>query len=107
MNDHTIAVIAIVFGSQGLWVLINNIYQDHKKKKKEKTPLEVMVIALVRDKLLFLSKKYIKMEGIPEDEVATFKELYKSYTDDVTNNTNVKELGSRAEKLPIIFEETE
>ena len=107
MNDHTIEVIAIVFGSQGLWVLINNIYQDHKKKKKEKTPLEVMVIALVRDKLLFLSKKYIKMGGIPEDEVATFKELYKSYTDDVTNNTNVKELGSRAEKLPIIFEETE
>lgn len=106
MNDHTIELIAIVFGSQGLWVLMNNIYQDHKKKK-EKTPLEVMVIALVRDKLLFLSKKYIKMGGIPEDEVTTFKELYKAYTEDVTNNTNVKELGSRAEKLPIIFEETE
>lgn len=107
MNEHTIELIAIVFGSQGLWVLVNNIYQDHKKKKKEKTPLEKMVIALVRDKLLVLSKKYIKMGGIPEDEVATFKELYKAYTDDATNNTNVKELGSRAEKLPIIFEETE
>lgn len=105
MNDHTIELITIVFGSQGLWVLMNNIYQDHKKKKK-RTPTEEMVLALVRDKLLSLSKKYIKMGGIPEDEVSTFEELYKSYVQG-GGNTNVRELGGRAEELPIIFEETE
>ena len=103
MNQHLIEIIAIIFGSQGLWVLIDNVYQE-RKKKKEKTPTEDMVLALVRDKLLFLSKKYLKMGGIPEDEVATFKELYESYTK-AGGNTDVKDRGERASKLPIIFEE--
>ena len=103
MNEHLVEIIAIVFGSQGLWVLINNVYQE-RKKKKEKTPSERMVLALVREKLLRLSKKYIKNGGIPEDEVSTFKELYKTYIES-GGNTNVKELGDRAKNLPIIFEE--
>lgn len=105
MNDHTIELIAIVFGSQWLGTLLNNIYQDRKKKKK-KTPTENMVMALVRDKLLFLSKKYLKVGGIPEDEVATFRELYDAY-DEAGGNTDVKEKGGRASKLPIIYEEDE
>ncbi|MBE6016732.1 MAG: hypothetical protein E7233_03845 [Lachnospiraceae bacterium] len=103
MNEHLIEIIAVVFGSQGLWTLINNVYQERKKKKK-KTPFELMVLALVREKLLYLSKQYIKMGGIPEDEVSAFKELYKSYIE-AGGNTNVKELGDRASTLPIIFEE--
>ena len=103
MNEHLIEIIAIVFGSQGLWVLINNVYQERKKRKK-KTPFELMVLALVREKLLFLSKQYIQNGGIPEDEVSAFKELYKSYIE-AGGNTNVRELGERANNLPIIFEE--
>lgn len=106
MNEQIIELIAIVFGSQWFGLLLNNVYQDRRKKKK-RTPVEEMVLALVRERLLILSKKYIQLGGIPEDEVATFKELYKAYTADVRNNTNVRELGGRAEKLPIIFEETE
>lgn len=105
MNDHTIELIAIVLGSNGLWVLLNNMYQTHRAKKK-RTPVEDMVLALVRDKLLFLSKKYLQMGGIPEDEVATFKELFRAYKED-DGNSNVRELGERAEKLPILFEEGE
>lgn len=101
MNDHTIELIAIVVGSNGLWTLINNIYIN---KRKKRTPVEDMVLALVRDKLLFLSKKYIKMGGIPEDELPTFNELYRSYKED-NGNSNVRELGERASKLPILFEE--
>lgn len=103
MNEHLIEIIAIVFGSQGAWTLINNVYQDRKKRKK-KTPFEMMVLALVREKLMYLSKKYIKLGGIPEDEVSAFTELYKSYVE-AGGNTNVKELGERASTLPIIFEE--
>ncbi len=103
MNEHLIEIIAIIFGSQGVWTLLNNVYQDRKKRKK-KTPVESMVLALVRDKLLALSKYYIKRGGIPEDEVSTFKELYKAYIES-GGNTNVKELGERADELPIIFEE--
>lgn len=105
MNEHTIELIAIVFGSQWLGTLLNNIYQD-RKKKKEKTPTETMVLALVRDKLLFLSKKYLRMGGIPEDEVATFTELYDAYVG-ADGNTDVKEKGGRASKLPILYEEDE
>lgn len=103
MNEHLIEIIAIIFGSQGVWTLLNNMYQDRKKRKK-KSPLESMVHALVRDKLLVLSKFYIKLGGIPEDEVSTFKELYQAYVE-AGGNTNVKELGERASELPIIFEE--
>lgn len=103
MNEHLIEIIAIIFGSQGVWTLINNVYQDRKKRKK-KTPVESMVLALVRDKLLTLSKYYIKRGGIPEDEVSTFKELYKAYIE-AGGNTNVRELGKIADELPIIFEE--
>ena len=103
MNEHLFEIIAIVFGSQGLWTLINNVYQERKKREK-KTPFEMMVLALVREKLLLLSKQYIQDGGIPEDEVSTFEELYKAYVE-AGGNTNVKELGERANNLPIIFEE--
>lgn len=101
MSDHTIELIAIIFGSNGLWVLLNNFYQN---KKKKKTPIEKMVQALVRDKLLVLSKNYIKMGGIPEDELGSFNELYKSYIED-GGNSNVQELCKRAGALPIILED--
>lgn len=86
------SVIIAIFASTGFWDWL----KTHRKKM---TPYEKVTMGIGRDRLNFLSKKYIKNEYIPEDEFETFKELGEAYLE-AGGNTMVKELYLEAMKLP-------
>lgn len=59
-----------------------------------------MTLALTRDKVLFLSKKYLEKGFIPEDEFETFISLGEAYLR-AKGNSKVKKLFLQAKDLPI------
>lgn len=87
-----VSVIVAIFASTGFWDWL-------KSRRKKMTPYERVTMAVGREKLNKLSKKYIKMAYIPEDEFESFKELGEAYLD-AEGNTMVKELYLDAVKLP-------
>ena len=86
-----VSVIIAIFASTGFWDWL-------KTRRKKMTPYEQVTMAIGRDRLNFLSKKYIKAGYIPEDEFETFKELGEAYID-AGGNTKVKQLYLDAIKL--------
>lgn len=87
-----VTIIVAIFASSGFWDWL-------KSRRKKMTPYEQVTMAIGREKLNKLSKKYIKMEYIPEDEFESFKELGEAYLE-AGGNTMVKELYLEAVKLP-------
>jgi hypothetical protein len=87
-----IVVVGSIFASNGFWDWL-------KTRKGKMTPYERVTIAIGREKLNKLSKKYIKRQYIPEDEFESFKELGEAYLD-AGGNSMVKELYQDAMKLP-------
>lgn len=87
-----IVVAGSIFASSGFWDWL-------KTRRGKMTPVELVSMALGRDRLNFLSKKYIKQGYIPEDEYETFKELGESYIDAGGNNM-AKALFKEAIELP-------
>lgn len=94
MNTATliVSVIVAIFASTGFWDWM-------KTRRKKMTPYERVTMAVGREKLNKLSKKYIKMEYIPEDEFESFNKLGEAYLE-ADGNTVVKELYLEAVKLP-------
>lgn len=80
------SLLVAVLASNGLWTLILRLYDSHKKTK---TPQEKMILAIGRDRLLFLSQKYEKLGGIPEDEFENYKAMGEAYID-MGGNSRVK-----------------
>lgn len=87
-----IVVAGSIFASNGFWDWL-------KTRKGKMTPYERVTMAIGREKLNALSKKYIKMTYIPEDEFESFNELGEAYLD-AKGNSIVKELYLEAMKLP-------
>ena len=87
-----VTIIVAIFASSGFWDWL-------KTRRKKMTPYEQVTMAIGREKLNKLSKKYIKKEYIPEDEFESFKELGEAYLE-AGGNTMVKELYLDAMKLP-------
>lgn len=87
-----IVVAGSIFASSGFWDWL-------KTKRGKMTPYERVTMAVGREKLNKLSKKYIKMSYIPEDEFESFKELGEAYLD-AEGNSIVKELYRDAIQLP-------
>lgn len=87
-----IVVAGSIFASNGFWDWL-------KTRRGKMTPYERVTIAIGREKLNKLSKKYIKLEYIPEDEFESFKELGEAYLAS-GGNSMVKELFEEAIKLP-------
>lgn len=96
--EGAIALIGLVLGSNWVGTLLLEIY---RQKKKKKTPQEKMLLALCRDRILSLAKKYIELGGIPEDEYDNYKLLLESYLAGGGNST-VAKIGGSADSLPII-----
>ena len=95
MNVMTIVV--AIFASTGFWQFILAIYNN---KTKKKTPMENMVLALGRDKLLDANKKYRKMGFIPEDDFETYIGLGEAY-EKMGGNTLVRKGFEENRKLPV------
>lgn len=98
MNGETIATIVIaVFASGGLWTFLTELIKNRKKKL---SPADKMTLALGRDKLLFLNKKYRKLSFIPEDEWETYEGLYTAYVE-LGGNSKVRKGFEDNKSLPI------
>lgn len=65
-----------------------------------------MLLAIGRDRLLFLCKKYIALGTIPDDEYESFIEMGYAYIK-MKGNSKVKHLFEKAEKLPLRIETEE
>lgn len=95
----TIAIIGIfaaTFGGSGFWQFIAS-------KSRKKTPMELMLMAIGRDRLNFLCKKYIKQGYVPEDECESFYEMGDAYIG-AEGNSKVKHLYLQAKELPVRVE---
>lgn len=93
--DNISTIILAVFASTGFWSFISQIITSHKKKR---TPQEQMIMAIGRDRLLFLSKAYMKAGFIPDDEYDNFKLMGEAYIA-LDGNTSVKRKYLDAVKL--------
>lgn len=84
--DNITTIVLAIFASTGFWSFISQLINNHKRKK---TPQEQMIMAIGRDRLLFLSKSYMKAGFIPDDEYDNFKLMGEAYIA-LDGNTNVK-----------------
>lgn len=98
--EQIITIAGVVLGSNWIGNLILEMYKNKKAEEKEPDVYEEMVLALVRDKLLFLTKKYQKKKYIPDDEFESFETLGKSYIK-AKGNSLVKHKFEEALNLPI------
>lgn len=92
-----IKIVLSVFVCTGFWSFLTEVYRNNKEKQ---TPQDKMILAIGRDKLLSLSKKYIEQGFIPDDEFEAFDKLFEAYIG-MKGNSTVKALGERALKLPL------
>lgn len=77
MDPELLITLAVaILGSNWLGTAIMRLID---RKRKRKTPQEQMVLAIGRDRLLFLSQKYEKLGYIPEDEFETYEAMGKAY----------------------------
>lgn len=93
--DNITTIILAIFASTGFWTFLNQVISNHKHKK---TPQEQMIMAIGRDRILFLSKTYMKMGYIPDDEFDNFKLMGEAYIA-MDGNTSVKRKYLEAIKL--------
>lgn len=103
MKDN-LELIAIVFAGKGIWDFLKTIVLTFFVKKKK--PCDAMLLAIGRDRLLFLSKKYIARKSIPDDEYESFLEMGEAYIE-MKGNSKVKHLFEKANQLPIEIETEE
>ena len=93
-------LLVAVFGSNGLWTVINNYLTS---KRKGKSAFEKGLLSLLHDKIYFLAGKYIGRGGITVDELDNLRYLYEPYEEMGGNGTG-KRLYDDCCKLPIISE---
>lgn len=84
-QDVTMAIIASVFASSGLWTLVNNIYQTHKEKKSvERRAL----LGLLHEQLIDKGEAYLAQGWISTQDLEDFTNyIYCPYHDLGGNGT--------------------
>lgn len=93
----TETIIIAIFGSTGLWTLINNLIASHKSKRSvEKKAL----LALLHDKLYFLCQSYIDKGSITLEELENIEYLYSPYRS-LGGNGTCEKLYDKILSLPI------
>ena len=93
----TETIVIAIFGSTGLWTLINNLIASHKSKRSvEKKAL----LALLHDKLYYLCQHFISKGSITADELENLEYLYKPYSS-LGGNGTCKRLYEEVLRLPI------
>lgn len=95
--DNITPIILAIFASTGFWAFIQKVYDSRKKKK---TPQDLMLLALGRDRLLYLSKRYLERGFIPDDEFESFKDMGEAYLA-MDGNSKVKRKYFEALELDI------
>lgn len=88
-----IGVVAATIGGNGLWEYLRS---RHSKKK----PMEIMVLAIGRDRLNFLCRHYTKSGYIPEEEYEAFVGMYEGYVSMGGNSAVKRRAEEVLNKLP-------
>lgn len=82
MNDLQTILLAI-FGSTGLWTLINFLVQRHFQKKDQRNDdlalLKEAELASLQDRLLYLCESYIEKGSIELNQLQSIDRLYTAY----------------------------
>lgn len=87
-----IGLAAATFAGQGFWDWL-------KTKRGKLSPAEKLSMAMGRDRLIFLAKKYIKQGFIPEDEYDMFINMGEAYLEMGGNHYGEKKF-NEAKELP-------
>ena len=90
-----ITVIGLIFGKDAFWEWLRN---------RKLTSKDRLMLAIGRDRLLFLAKSYIKNGKIPSDEYDMFIEMGESYIAMGGNHTTKKRF-NQAKELPVVDED--
>ena len=95
--QHLINIIIAAIASTGFWSFINTVWASrHRKKSAESTAM----LALLHDKLYFLTQKYIERGSITADEYENICYLYEPYIK-LGGNGTCKRLMDEVKKLKI------
>ena len=97
MNELILPIVVAIFASTGFWSFLSN---KIAKKKKKKTPIEKMVLALGRDKLLEANKRYRKKGFIPEDDYEAYMGLGEAY-EAMGGNSLMRKVFEENRQLPV------
>lgn len=102
MNDILLAIVVAVFGSTGLWTLINNLINAHIERKKavQKNPMQDMVLGLGYDRIVHVCNKYIDQGWIDQNTLRDInKYLYQPYIE-LGGNGTAEMLFDKVKELP-------
>lgn len=95
--QHLINIIIAAIASTGFWSFVNTAWTSkHRKKSAESTAM----LALLHDKLYFLTQKYIERGSITADEYENICYLYEPYIK-LGGNGTCKRLMEEVRKLKI------
>ena len=90
-------VVIAAIASTGFWTFVQTVWTNkHKKKSAESTAM----LALLHDKLYFLTQKYIERGSITADEYENICYLYEPYIK-LGGNGTCKRLMEEVRKLKI------
>lgn len=93
----TTEIILAIFGSTGLWTLVNNVVQrmqGHKSAERK------ALLALLHDRLYLLCQSYIEQGSISLDELENIDYLYSPYRA-LGGNGTCEKLYEKVLSLPI------
>lgn len=93
----TTQIIIAIFGSTGLWTLVNNLILKHQGNKSAERKA---LLALLHDKLYFLCQSYIEEGKISLDELENIEYLYSPYRA-LDGNGTCEKLYEKVLSLPI------
>jgi len=95
--EIALTIAGSIFGSTGLWTLINNIYQNKREKKSaERSAL----LGLLHDKVYHLCGEYIERGYVYRSQYDNLSYIYDPYIALGGNGTG-KRLKAEVDKLPI------
>lgn len=103
-NDLQTIVLAI-FGSTGLWTLINFLVQRHfNNKDSQNRDLQLLKnaeLASLQDRLLYLCESYIEKGQIELNQLQSLNRLYSAYKALGGNEFIHDMMDSKVSRLPI------
>lgn len=76
-------ILLAIFGSTGLWTLINFLVQRHFQMKDQRNGdlalLKEAELASLQDRLLYLCESYIEKDQIEINQLQSIDRLYRAY----------------------------
>ena len=96
------SVVCAIFASGGFWQFLQmKIQKKHPLTKAAIKPLEKAILAILRDRLLYLLTTHAEDESLEADEFENLNSLYEAYTA-LDGNGTIKRLYEQLVKRVII-----